>query len=400
MDAEQSQNMVREGYLWGPRLRGSADAVPVRIAGRRAALVGGPEGVRRFYDPRLQRRGAFPLPVKLVLFGPGTVHGLDDAEHHARKAVLLSVLTAPRVSALAAEAEQGWADRTAAWPGRDRVVLFDEAVQVLGTSVMRWGGVPDGEDLPLRADQMAAVVHGFGKPGRAYVRAAVARVELGRWAQGLVRRVRDGRTAAPAGTALHAAATATDRSGRLLPERVAATELLNVLRPTVATAWFVAFAGQALLEHPEWRQRIADGDRPALLAFCQEVRRHFPFTPFLAAATRTRQDVLGVDVPRWSLVVLDVYGTLHDPAHWDRPDAFLPERFLGDEVDPDLLVPQGGGEVGTGHRCPGEDVVLTMLAVAVRALAGTALALPPQDLRPDLTELPTRPRSGVVLTAA
>jgi hypothetical protein len=34
--------------------------------------------------PRLRRRGSLPLPLKLVLFGPGTVHGLDDAEHHLR----------------------------------------------------------------------------------------------------------------------------------------------------------------------------------------------------------------------------------------------------------------------------------------------------------------------------
>ena len=115
-------------------------------------------------------------------------------------------------------------------------------------------------------------------------------------------------------------------------------------------------------------------------------------------ASPHRQDVLGIDLPRWSMVVLDVYGTLHDPAHWEAPGEFRPDRFLGREVDPDLLVPQGGGDVAAGHRCPGEDVVLTMLAVAVRALATTPVHLLPQDLGHDLTELPTRPRSGVLVT--
>jgi hypothetical protein len=54
--------------------------------------------------------------------------------------------------------------------------------------------------------------------------------------------------------------------------------------------------------------------------------------------------------------------------------------------------------VTNGHRCPGEGVVLTMLAVAVRALAGLPQTLAPQDLDYDLSRIPTRPRSGVVIT--
>jgi fatty-acid peroxygenase len=70
--------------------------VPTRLLGRPAILVGGPAGVRRFYDPRLSRRGAFPAMLKLVLFGRGTVHGLDDAEHQRHKTAYLEVLTPGR----------------------------------------------------------------------------------------------------------------------------------------------------------------------------------------------------------------------------------------------------------------------------------------------------------------
>ena len=381
-------------------LRQGEQAVPTRLLGRRAAVIGGPAGVRRFYDPRLKRRGAFPPPIKLVLFGPGPVHGLDDAEHRLRKALFLGVITPETVAELGERAERRWAATAGRWSGRDRVVLFDEAVQVLAASVLPWAGVPISEDeLPLRARQLATVLHGFATPGPAYARAVLARLRVGRWAKGLVRAVRSGRFDPPRGTALEAAARATDQKGELLPERVAATALLNVVRPTVAVAWFVAFAGKALHEHPEWRERIASGDDRALDAFVQEVRRLYPFVPILAARAREAQDVLGVRVPCGGLVVLDVHGTDHDPAHWPDPDRFDPERFLGAPVDPDTLVPQGGGDVATGHRCPGEGVTLTMLAVAVRALARLPRGIPPQDLGYDVTRIPTLPRSGVVLTA-
>ncbi|WP_219418288.1 cytochrome P450 [Pseudonocardia nigra] len=395
---DRTLQLIRDGYPWAPRLRSGAAAVPIRLMGRRAALVGGPEGVRRFYDPRLRRKGAFPPPIKLVLFGPGTVHGLDDAEHHHRKALYVDLLTPDAVAALGDRAADEWRSALRRWAGRDRVVLFDEAVQVLAASVLGWGGVPvPQEELPEWARRLAAVVDGFATPGPEYLRAALARRRLDRWAADLVRQVRAGRLRPAPGTALHTAAGATGLDGRPLPPRTAGVALLNVLRPTVAVAWFIAFAGVALHEHPEWRTRIAGGDDAALDAFSQEVRRRYPFVPVLAAKARAEQDVLGVRVPRGGLVVLDVHGTDHDPEHWPDPDRFDPQRFLTGDVDPDTLVPQGGGDVRTGHRCPGEAVVLTMIAEAVRALAGLEHTLPPQDLRVDMSRMPTRPRSGVVL---
>lgn len=400
MAADRTIDLVRQGYPWASRIRDGAVAAPLRFLGRRSVVVGGPEGVRRFYDPRLRRRGAFPPPIKLVLFGRGAVHGLDDAEHRHRKALFLDVLSPASVAALGERAEQEWAAAAQRWEGSGSVVLFDEAVQVLAASALAWAGVPVGaEELPHRARQLATIVDGFAKPGPAYARAVLARVQLDRWATRLVRRTRAERLHPAPGTALHAAAGATDLRGRLLPAGVAAVELLNVVRPTVAVAWFVAFAGRALHEHPEWRERVADGDAAALDAFVQEVRRLYPFVPALAARARTAQDVGGVHVPRGGFVVLDVHGTDHDPAHWPEPDRFDPGRFLAAPVDPDTLVPQGGGDVATGHRCPGEGVTLTMLAVAVRTLSRLPYAVPPQDLGYDLSTMPTRPHSGLHLVA-
>lgn len=399
MIIDRTVQFVLTGYPWGARVRAGAVAVPIRLLGRRAALIGGPEGVRRFYDPRLRRRGAFPLPVRRVLFGAGTVHGLDDAEHHARKAMFLHVLAEDAVAALGRRAEALWAVAVRGWAEGDRVVLFDEAVQVLAAAVLPWAGIPvDGREGPVRARQLAAVVDGFASPGPAYLRAVVARARVDRWTRRLVRDVRAGRIGPAPGTALYAAATERDRHGRPLPVRVAATELLNVVRPTIAVAWFAAFAGLALHQHPAWRERIAAGDDAALVAFAQEVRRCYPFVPVLAARARTEQDVLGVRVPRGGFVLLDVHGTDHDPAHWPDPDRFDPDRFLTGTVEGDAFVPQGGGDVATGHRCPGEGVAVTMIAAATRVLARTATTLPPQDLGYDLSRMPTRPRSGVLLS--
>lgn len=181
------------------------------------------------------------------------MHDLDDAEHHHRKALYRQLLTAEAVAALGRRTEQEWQAVTRRWACGAPVRLFDEAVQVLGAAVLPWAGIPvTSEELPRRARQLADIVDGFGTPGRPFARAARARWRLDRWTAGLVRQARQGQIQPTPGTALHAVATAQDLHGRPLSARVAGVALLNVVRPTVATAWFVAFAGMALHEHPKW----------------------------------------------------------------------------------------------------------------------------------------------------
>jgi fatty-acid peroxygenase len=97
-------------------------------------------------------------------------------------------------------------------------------------------------------------------------------------------------------------------------------------------------------------------------------------------------------------VVLDLYGTNLDPRSHRNPTSFDPARFLKREVCPFAFVPQGGGDVRTGHRCPGEDVTVALARVALEVLAQkAAYDVPPQDLSIRLSRIPARPKSRFVI---
>jgi fatty-acid peroxygenase len=102
----------------------------------------------------------------------------------------------------------------------------------------------------------------------------------------------------------------------------------------------------------------------------------------------------GLRFPEGRRVLLDVYGTNRDDRTWDRPDTFRPERFAGRQVDPFTLIPQGGGDHASGHRCAGEWATVELLQGAIRALRGLRYAVPAQDLRIRLNRIPAQPESG------
>jgi fatty-acid peroxygenase len=172
-------------------------------------------------------------------------------------------------------------------------------------------------------------------------------------------------------------------------------ELLNIIRPTTAAAWFVAFTGHALDRRPHLAAGLRAGDERFTRAFVHEVRRFYPFAPFLGAHAVRDLIFQGVEIPRGTLVLLDVYGQNHDAALWPDPYDFRPDRFLDSEIGPYDLIPQGGGDPRTGHRCPGEQITVALLGTLAERLARLDHYLPPQNLEIDLSRIPARPASGV-----
>jgi fatty-acid peroxygenase len=362
---DRSLQALTDGYTFWQQLRPEPRAtVRTRLLGSRAISISGADAVRFFYEtPGLERSTALPEPVVGTLFGKGAVHTLDGDDHRHRKQLFTSLLDAKAAWTISANAVEGWQRRAAGWDGE--VDLGVAARAVLLEAVTAWAGV-EVDDLGARSRDMMLMVDGFGNAGaRGHVKARRARGRSERWIAEQVRHAREG---APLPTPLSDFAGHRDRDGNLLDERVAAVEVLNVLRPTTAVSWFLLGGAYAFERFPHLRQGLLDGDFSAL-DLAHELRRRLPFAPYLAARATRELEYRGTPIPPGALVVLDLWGTDHDPGLYERPDALDPSRFTGREPTPYDLVPQGGGDRERGHRCPGEDVTLALLVALLPELA-------------------------------
>jgi fatty-acid peroxygenase len=399
--ADSSAAVLVKGYGWLPdRRRASKDGVAeARVIGRRVTGLCGPDAVRFFYDEaNIRRAGALPGFVRDTLFGRDSVHGLDDGAHRRRKSMFLDLLAPPgHIDDLVASTGRAWDAALPRWSREPTVVLFDEAARVLTRGVCDWAQIPVDDEAGLARDLVVAI-DGFATAGPRHFRARRARQRRERWLADLVGRVRDGRHPAPAGSVLATIATYREADGQLLSPHTAAVELLNVIRPDVAVCWFVAYAAHALHRWPHWRDRLARGDRDFAVAFAHEVRRFYPFAPFIGGFARRELSYRGHSIPEGTLVLLDLYGQNHDPDLWHDPYAFSPPRFEAHPPGAYDLIPQGGGDPATGHRCPGEAAVVAVLADLAIRLARLDYTVPPQDMSIPLSRIPSRPRSGIKIS--
>ncbi|KOV70545.1 cytochrome P450 [Streptomyces sp. NRRL WC-3618] len=397
---DRSLTALAQGYAWLPGLLHERPdgAARTRVLGKPALVVRGPDAVRFFYDEHnVRREGALPPPVLSTLFGHDAVHTLDGGAHLARKEFFLPLLRADRIACLVEHVVPAWDEAVREWSGADQIVLFDAASVVLTRGVCRWAGVPLDEgagDTERLARDLVAMVDGFATAGPRHWRARRARSRQEERFSRLVEDVRSGRVLAPEGSVLASVCRHHEATGELLRPHTAAVELLNVVRPTVAVCWFVAYAAHALHLRPHQRERLRGGDTAYTAAFVHEVRRFYPFVPFLGGLAVRDLSWKGVPVPSGAMVLLDVFGQNHDEELWGDPYVFRPQRFFEHPVGRDELIPQGGGEPRSGHRCPGEGLTIGLLEALALRLAGLEYTVPDQDLRISLRRIPARVRSG------
>lgn len=390
-----------EGYCFASerRKRLASDAFSCRLLLQNAIFIGGREAVRPFFDTsQFKRDGVLPHRIRRTLLGDGGVHSLDGDRQRRRKSMFLEVLGPLRIAAFREILDRYWEAGILRWRQDRRVPVFQTLCPILCGAACEFAGIPTTEMGSELCDDLFAMVDSFGAVGPRHWRGRRARRRRERWAADLVSKVRRGFLSPAQSSALQVIASEKEENGQLLSLEVAAVEVLNAIRPIMAVPYFGELAAALLVKHPEYRVELQDSQ--FLESFVHELRRYCPFTPFLGARTCQNVEWTEYVIPKGTLTLLDVYGVHHDERVWNDALTFLPDRFIGGDAFQSFVVQQGGGDHATGHRCAGEWMTVEALKLITSRLAALSWHNKTASLSYDLTRIPARLRSPVVLELA
>jgi fatty-acid peroxygenase len=378
-----------------------ADIFQTRLMLKETVCIQGEEAARQFYQPgRMTRQGAIPKTVLWSLQDEGSVATLNDAAHLQRKKMFMSMMNHDTITQLLQLANQQWRQEINHWQTVDQVSLLPAVEKILCATVCKWAGIRlTAAQNRQRSIEIAAMIDGAGSIGWRNWRGLWLRRRTERWLQQLIKYTRSGDYAAPIDSPLHIIAFHQQDDGNIMTAEVAAAELLNILRPTVAVARYILFCAIAIHKYPVCREKLASGDTAYLEAFVQEVRRFYPFFPFVGGIVRQPFFWHGHQFDKGIRVMLDIYGTNRDPRLWQQPETFQPERFIGWQQSPYALIPQGGGDVFANHRCAGEWITVELMRQAVRIFSQQlSYNVVPADLSIQLQRMPALPAQPFIIS--
>ena len=248
---------------------------------------------------RFTRKGAMPPTAMRLLQDKGTSQQLDGLAHRHRKLMFMEQMTPTCIQELVDAMVDQWRSRIRRWEAFDKVVLHHEVQEMLCRAVCTWAGIPLSErSAKKRTREFTMMVEGAGSVGPRMVWGMVLRARNLSWAESVISKIRSGHPSVATGSPVHAIAWHQDLDGELLEPKIAAVELVNLLRPTLAVDRFVTVAVLALHRYPECRDQLLDGDDAALERFVHEVRRYYPFFPFMGAGSDRAQLAGASPAPR------------------------------------------------------------------------------------------------------
>ncbi|ONM28270.1 Cytochrome P450 71A26 [Zea mays] len=152
----------------------------------------------------------------------------------------------------------------------------------------------------------------------------------------------------------------------------------------------LVWAMAELINHPREMRKVQDEVRAAVggggrvtedhleelrylrCVIKETLRLRTPLPLLVPRETTVDTELLGYHVPAGTRVIVNAWAIARDPATWERADEFVPERFAGDDLTADYLMPgQDFRSVpfGAGRRgCPGVGFSVPTMELALASL--------------------------------
>ena len=384
---DNSLLLLLEGYpfIQNRCKKYKTDIFETRLLLHKTICMSGVNAAKLFYDDTLfiRRNG---------------VQNLNDRLYNDREEIFMSIMNYESLKTLIQYTREQWEMNTKKWNNKD-IVLFDEAQIIMCQVACRWAGIPlKSNEITQRAFDLGKMIDGFGGVGLRYHQGKCARKRSEKWIADIITKIRSQKISPQKCTAAYIIAWHRNENKRILNTQTAAVELLNIIRPIVAIATYITFGALAMHKHFECRLNLRINKNDYRQMFAQEVRRFYPFTPFVGAKVKKSFIWKEYYFKKGTLVLLDIYGANHSEKLWKSPNEFIPERFDHWKDDHFTFIPQGGGDYNNTHRCAAELATIEIMKESFDFLANNlSYKVPKQNLNYPLCRIPTLPKSRFVI---
>ena len=325
--------LMLEGYLFVQNRcnRLDTDVFQTKLNGKNVICMNGKEAAEIFFDEeKFEPLNNIPQLPNKNTNEKMTINSLDD---QMCEQLCNELLSSTRISELNSLYFTRLEEQAKYWSNQEQIIVFDEIKKLITRVACHWAGIPiKDEELSERANDLYALVDPFESAGLKQRDNKRIQNRVESWIQEVFVQVWK-EEIHPEPNATITQISNFQQNEKLLSVTLATNLLIQILKMIVLNANFITFEVLATIQHQEYKRKLYDIDQYDDW-FIQEVRRYFPFEPFIGAKVRKEFTWEGYRFAEGSLVLLDMYGTNHDPRIWYNPDLFWPERFKDSEMLP------------------------------------------------------------------